>query len=103
MLDTIEALAEVVRDEKRTKIERDVAIAALRDLETNSETFHDRSTASAVLKSVDGIPESESQISDHLLRLLYLADTTDTPENNERAREMYREHKSKMSSDEQHS
>jgi hypothetical protein len=91
MLDKIQALAEVSLDEKRSETEKDTAIAALRDLAANAETFHDRSTASRILKSIDGVSDTDSEISDHLLRLLYLVDAEDTPENNERARRMYRE------------
>jgi hypothetical protein len=90
-MDKIQALAEVIRDEKRSQTERDVAIAALRDLAINADSFHDRSTASHILKSIDGIPASESEPSDYMLRLLYLLDTTDTPENNAKARAMYKQ------------
>jgi hypothetical protein len=91
MLDKIQALAEVVRDEKRSETEKVTAIAALRDLAASAETFHERSTASRIMETVDGVSDRDFEISDHLLRLLYLVDTEDTPENNELARQMYRE------------
>ncbi len=70
MVSKIDALAEVVRDETRLQVEKDAALAALRDLATNADTFHDRSTASEILKTINGIPESDYEISDHLLELL---------------------------------
>jgi hypothetical protein len=91
VLDNIQALAEVVRDEKRSKTDKDIAIAALRDLAAKAETDHDRSNASHILKSIGALPAEESEIPNDLLRLLYLVDTADTPENNTRARELYRQ------------
>ncbi len=91
MVSKIDALAEVVRDEKREQVERDAALAALRDIAATAETGHERQSAAHVLKSISGIPESDSEISDYLLRLVYLADASDTPENNSKARELWRE------------
>jgi|SRR6266852_1455596 len=90
-MDKIQALAEVAGDQTRLQAERDAAIAALKNLAVTAETFYERQSAAHVLKTLNaGEPTADSEISDHLLRLLYLADASDTPENNKRAREMYR-------------
>ena len=88
-MDRIEALKHVLQDggffseeEKRSALE------ALRDIAANGQTAFERETASATLKTIDGTPDSDSEISDHLLRLLYGLNAT---ENTEHARELWQE------------
>jgi len=65
-LNKIEALAEVARDEKRSEIERNAAIAALKNLAASAETFHERQSAGYVLESLDAVkPPNEIPIPDN--------------------------------------
>lgn len=92
-MDRIEALKHVLQDNGFSEEKKQSARASLQDIATNASTAHERQTASHLLQSlaakesaVDAIP-----ICDEMLRLLFLGkDTSDTPENNQRAREMYR-------------
>lgn len=70
MLDRIDALAEIARDQTRSKEERDGALAALRDIAGTGSTAHERETASHVLKTLDRA--TDKPLSENTLRILEL-------------------------------
>jgi hypothetical protein len=101
-MDRIVALKHVLEDEAYSTEEKITARLALENIAANAATGHERESARHFLNTLDvgNSPVDEIPLSDQMLRLLYLVDTEDTPENNERAREMYRWHRAEMSSNE---
>jgi hypothetical protein len=91
-MDRIVALKHVLEDEAYSTEEKTTARLALEDIAANAPTGHERESARHFLKTLDAAnsPVDEIPFSDEMLRLLYLVDATNAPENNERAREMYR-------------
>jgi hypothetical protein len=92
-MDRIVALKQVLEKDGYSTEEKTTARLALEDIAANAATGHERESARHFLKTLDAAnsPVDEIPLSDEMLRLLYLVDATDTPENNERAREMYRQ------------
>jgi len=74
-MERITALSEIMRDEKRVQIEKDAALAALRDIAANAQTAFERETAQAVLKELDG-PAKDEPLDANMIRLLQLTGMT---------------------------
>jgi hypothetical protein len=92
-MDRIGALKHVLETKGYSAEEKTTARLALEDIAANAATGHERESARHFLNTLDDTNSIVDEIpfSDHMLRLLYLVDTTDTAENNERARGMYRQ------------
>jgi hypothetical protein len=90
-MDRIAALKQVLESERYSVEEKTTARLALEDIAANAATGHERESARHFLKTVDAANSPVDEIPLNMLRLLYLVDATDTPENNERAHEMYRQ------------